>query len=123
MELGTDFIFRDELFNQKEAGSTVPIELMVDPFAGIVYRYTNVTFKMGEDNIPKMLYDYEIIKTNDLSMMTLRKNQKFNTVLGLILNTLLLDASESEGEIETGKNNTEKSHKERDLHKESSSVS
>ena len=98
MEAGTDFKFRDDLFNAKEAGSTVPIELTLDPFAGIVYRYTTVTFKMDEDNIPRLLYDYEILKSNDLSMITLRKNEKFNAALGLILNTLLLDASESEGD-------------------------
>ena len=106
MEVGTDFKFRDDLFNAKEAGSTVPVELMLDPFAGIVYRYTTVTFKMGEDDIPRLLYDYEILKTNDLSMISLRKNEKFNTTLGLILNALLLDASEAEGDSETRTNDT-----------------
>ena len=112
MELGTDWIFRDDLFNAKEDGSTVPIEILVDPFAGVVYRYTNVAFKVGEDDVPRMQYDYEIVKTNDLSMVTLRKNQKFNTMLGLILNSLLLDASEAEGASETRTNNTEKSNQE-----------
>jgi hypothetical protein len=98
MEVGIDYKFRDDLFNLKEEGTTVPIEIMVDPFAGIVYRYTTVTFKMDEDNIPRMQYDYEIIKTNDLSMVTLRKNQKFNEILGLILNSLLLDLGDSEEE-------------------------
>jgi hypothetical protein len=112
MELGTDWKFRDDLFDQKQEGSTCPIELMLDPFAGVVYRYTTVKFKMDEDNIPRMQYDYEILKTNDLSMITLRKNQKFNTVLGLILNNLLLDASEAEGASETRTNHTEKSNQE-----------
>jgi len=107
MELGIDWIFRDDLFNPKEDGSTVPIELLVDPFAGVVYNYTTVKFKLGEDDVPRIQYDYEIIKTNDLSMVTLRKNQKFNTILGLILNTLLLDASEAEGASETRTNHTE----------------
>ena len=110
MQLGIDYKFRDDLFNAKEAGSTVPVELTLDPFTGVVYRYTTVTFKMEEDNIPRLIYDYEIIKTNDLSMMTLRKNEKFNAALGLILNTLLLDASESEGDSETRTDN----HKEPD---------
>ena len=114
MELGTDWHFRDDLFNAKEEGSTVPIEILVDPFAGIVYRYTQVGFKMGEDNVPRMQYDYEIVKTNDLSMITLRKNAKFNTMLGLILNTLLLDASEQQNgmDVETRTNDTEKSDQE-----------
>jgi hypothetical protein len=105
MELGTDYKFRDDLFDSKEEGTTVPIELTLDPFAGIVYRYTTVGFKLGEDDIPRIQFDYEIIKTNDLSMMTLRKNEKFNTTLGLILNAMLLDMADMEGEIETRTDN------------------
>ena len=116
MQLGTDFKFRDDLFNVKEDGSTVPIELTLDPFAGVVYRYTTVTFKMGEDDIPRLLYDYEIIKTNDLSMTTLRKNEKFNTALGLILNTLLIDSSEAEVVSETRTNDTEEPNQGQELH-------
>ena len=111
MELGNDYIFRDDLFNAKEEGTTVPIELKLDPFTGVVYRYTVVKFKMDEDNIPRLQYDYEIIKTNDLSMVTLRKNEKFNAALGLILNALLLDASEQENgmDVETRTNNHQES--------------
>jgi len=112
MELGIDWKFRDDLFNIKEDGSTVPIELLVDPFAGVCYRYTYVKFRVDEDNVPRIGYDYEILKTNDLSMMTLRKNEKFNTVLGLVLNTLLLDASEAEGESETRINDTKEPNQE-----------
>lgn len=101
MEAGTDFTFRDDLFNAKEDGSTCPIELALDPFKGVVYRYTTVKFKLGEDDVPRLQFDYEIIKTNDLSMITLRKNQKFNDVVGLILNTLLLDASEQENGMDS----------------------
>ena len=96
MEAGTDYKFRDDLFNHKEDGTTVPIELMVDPFAGIVYRYTTVTFRVDENDVPRIGYDYDIIKTNDLSMMTLRKNEKFNTMLGLILNSMLFDMADAE---------------------------
>lgn len=122
MEVGTDYTFRDDLFDDKEQGSTCPIELKLDPYAGVVYRYTTVTFKMEEDNIPRLIYDYEIIKTNDLSMMTLRKNEKFNSILGLILNAMLLDLGDSEtNEIRT--NNSQESDSEGRLHKKSSSVS
>ena len=112
MELGTDWKFRDDLFDAKADGSTCPIEITLDPFEGVVYRYTQVGFKMGEDNIPRMQFDYEIIKTNDLSMMTLRKNQKFNTMLGLILNNLLLDASEAEGDSENRTNDPQELNQE-----------
>jgi hypothetical protein len=122
MEAGTDFNFRDDLYNDKEEGTTCPIELLLDPYAGVVYRYTTVRFKLGEDNIPRLQYDYEIIKTNDLSMVTLRKNQKFNDILGLILNSLLLDLGDVEAH-ETGNNNLEESNSEGGLHTESPSVS
>lgn len=121
MEAGTDYKFRDDLFNPKETQSTVPIELMIDPFAGVVYRYTTVRFKVGEDDVPRIQYDYEIIKTNDLSMMTLRKNQKFNDILGLVLNAMLLDLGDVEpNEIRT--NNPEEPDSEGVLHKEGASV-
>lgn len=121
MELGTDYKFRDDLFNEKEDGSTCPIELLLDPYAGIVYRYTTVRFKLGEDDIPRLQYDYEIIKTNDLSMVTLRKNQKFNDILGLILNSLLLDLGDVEAN-ETGTNNPQEPDSEGRLHKEGPTV-
>ena len=124
MEAGTDFKFRDDLFNAKDTGSTCPVELMLDPFAGIVYRYTTVKFKLGEDDIPRLQFDYEIIKTNDLSMTTLRKNEKFNSILGVILNTLLLDAAElgEDKPNETRDNDSEELDPERGLHKEGSTV-
>lgn len=122
MQVGSDYKFRDDLFNPKEDGSTVPIELMIDPFAGVVYRYTTVGFKVGEDDIPRIQYDYEIIKTNDLSMITLRKNEKFNTMLGLILNAMLLDLGDA-SEVEAGANNTKESDTEGRLYEKSSSVS
>lgn len=124
MILGTDYKFRDDLFDKKEDGNTVPIELTLDPFTGVVYRYTQVAFKMDGD-IPRMMFDYEIIKTNDLSMMTLRKNEKFNQILGVILNTLLLDAADM-GEDETHEsrnNNPEESDSAEGLHREGASVS
>ena len=121
MEVGKDFSFRDDLFNAKEDGTTCPIELTIDPFNGIVYRYTTVRFKVDENDIPRLQYDYEIIKTNDLSMMTLRKNQKFNEILGLILNTLLLDLGDVEAN-ETGNNNLKESDSEPGLYSEGPSL-
>ena len=112
MEAGIDYKFRDDLFDAKKDKSTVPIEIMVDPFAGVVYNYTTVTFRVDENDVPRIGYDYEIIKTNDLSMTTLRKNEKFNTMLGLILNAMLLEVADAEGDIEIRTNDTEKSNKE-----------
>jgi len=121
MIAGTDYKFRDDLFNEKEEGSTVPIELLLDGFEGVVYRYTRVAFRMEEDP-PRMLYDYEIIKSGTYSMMTLRKSPKFNTALGLVLNALLLDAGEGD-DLETGANNPKEPDNDGGLHEEGSSVS
>jgi hypothetical protein len=118
MELGTDYQFRDDLFDKKEEGATVPIELLIDPFKGVVYRYTKVSFKLDGDT-PRMLYDYDIINSPDLSMMTLRKNEKFNTTLGLILNMMLLEVSDAD---ENGSNNSEEPDSEGGIHQERPSV-
>ena len=124
MILGTDYKFRDDLFDSKTDGTTVPIERTLDPFTGIVYLYTRVAFRM-DGEVPRMMFDYEIIKTNDLSMMTLRKNEKFNSILGVILNTLLLEAAEAgEDETdETGNNDLKEPDSAADLHEEGSTVS
>lgn len=122
MEAGTDYKFRDDMFDEKEDGATVPIELLLEPFQGVIYRYTTVKFKLGEDDVPRLQYDYEIIKTNDLSMITLRKNQKFNHILGLILNAMLLDLGDADSEVETGTNHTEESNPEGRLHEEGTTV-
>lgn len=123
MEAGTDYKFRDDMFNEKEDGSTVPIELLIEPFNGVIYRYTTVKFKLGEDDVPRLQYDYDIIKTNDLSMVTLRKNEKFNHMLGLILNAMLLDLGDADSEIEIGTSNTKESDSEGRLHEEGPSIS
>jgi hypothetical protein len=107
------------LFNKKEEGSTVPIELLLDPFQGVVYRYTKVSFKL-DGNIPKILYDYDIIKSPELSMVTLRKNEKFNTALGLILNMLLLEVDEAD---EGGSDDIKKPDTKGRVHKKSPPIS
>ena len=112
MEIGIDYKFRDDLFDAKKEGTTVPIELLVDPFNGVVYNYTTVRFRVDENDVPRIGYEYDIIKTNDLSMMTLRKNEKFNTMLGLILNAMLLEMADAEGNIEARTNNPKELNKE-----------
>ena len=114
MEPGIDFVFRDDLFDPKKEGTTVPVELMVDPYQGVVYRYTVVSFKMEEDNIPRLQFDWEIINAGKFSETTLRRDNYFVNTIGLILNALLLEASE-EGEIDTdalGTDNTKEPNKE-----------
>ena len=108
MEQGIDYNFRDDLWIESKKESTVPIEILIDPFKGVVYNYTTVSFKVGEDDVPRIGYNYEIIKTNDLSMVTLRKNEKFNRMLGLILNAMLLEMADAEDDIANRTNYPEK---------------
>ena len=123
MKLGIDYRFRDDLFDAKKEGSTVPIELMVDPYQGVVYNYTTVKFKMEEDGIPRIQYDYEIVDPGKFTMIKLRKDEFFWKNLGLILNELLLEASEAEGASENRANNNQEPNQKRDLYEEGSSVS
>lgn len=100
-----NYKFRDDLFDEKHEGTTVPIELLVDPYTGVVYRYTVVNFKVGEDQIPRMQFDFEIVKPGKFSETTLRRDDYFIKNIGVILNDLLLEAND-DGEIETGDNET-----------------
>lgn len=123
MKLGIDYKFRDDLFDAKKEGTTVPIELLVDPYQGVVYNYTTVKFKMEEDGVPKIQYDYDIIDPGKFSMVKLRKDEFFWKNLGLILNELLLEASEAEGASENRTDHNKELDQERDVHQKGSSVS
>lgn len=116
MKLGIDYKFRDDLFDAKKEGTTVPIELLVDPYQGVVYNYTTVKFKMEEDGVPKIQYDYDIIDLGKFSMVKLRKDEFFWKNLGLILNELLLEASEAEGVSENRTDHNKELDQERDVH-------
>lgn len=96
MRLGKDYIYRDDLFNPKEEGTTVPIQLLVEKFEGIVYNYGSISFNVGppEEEVPKVKFEYNIIETPNMSMAELRKNHRFNYVLGEVLKSILLDLVE-----------------------------
>jgi len=88
MILGEDFIFRDDM---KE--DTVPIEIKVEPYSGVVLRYTQVGVKEnpGKDTAT-LQFQYELYKMGDFTETQLRKDKRFEDVAGLILNTLILEA-------------------------------
>ena len=103
MILGEDFKFRDDLKQD-----TVPIELMLDPYKKIVYRYTKVGVKENDNETATLRFDYELYEMGDHTETKLRKDKRFSETLGLVLNTLILEA----GEDEHRKDNTEKSDQE-----------
>lgn len=112
MKADKDYKFRDDLFDTKKEGTTCPIEILVDFYAGIVYRYTTVTFKMDDDGVPHLQFSYEILDPKKFSELKLRQDDRFTTMVGLILNALMLEASEEEGDSETGTDDTQKSDQE-----------
>ena len=93
MQEGIDFKFRDDLI--KEKTDTVPIELMIDFYSGIVYRYEKMQI-VEQDNQAIMKFDYTILESGKLKEKNLRKDQRFHEILGVILNKMLLDAAEWE---------------------------
>lgn len=112
MILGIDWKFRDDM---KE--DTVPIELLTDPYKGVILRYTQVSIHEQADGTAKLKFDYELYDAGSHQMFELRKDEKFNIHIGLILNTMILDIADMESrENEFGTNDFEEPVEERGLH-------
>lgn len=103
MILGEDFKFRDDMKHD-----TVPIELMLDPYKGIVYRYTKVGVKENDNETATLQFDYDLYEMGNHTETKLRKDRIFTETLGLILNTLILEV----GEDEHRKDDTQESNQE-----------
>ncbi len=94
MILNEDYKFRDDLFDPKKDGTTCPIEILTQPYTGVVFRFTTVQFKLDEDNIPRLRFAYDLTETKKFSEMKLRQDEYFVKHLGLILNAVLLEMEE-----------------------------
>lgn len=106
-----DFKFRDDLYNA-EKGDTVPIEISVGPYAGIVYRYTQIGIKEDPENDEAVLrFNYDLLETKEFSETTLRNDERFTKHIGIILNHFLLETLEAD-QNELRENNTSKSDSE-----------
>lgn len=107
MILNVDYKFRDDLFDSEKAefSNTVPIELMVGGFRGVVYRYTIVTIKELTEGEPRLQFQYEIVSLpeNDgdhtLTEDNLRNDPWFEKFIGAVLNAIMLDSLEIEKEL------------------------
>lgn len=89
MEKG--FKFRDDLAKSDE---TVPLELTEGPYKGVVYRYTTVGIREEQDESAVLRFQYELYSMGDHTETSLRKDQKFENTIGLILNSLILEATD-----------------------------
>lgn len=96
MKAGIDYKFRDDLFDAKTEGATIPIEVLLDPYQKVVYRYTNVSFKVDEDEVPRMQFAFEVMDPGKYSITTLHKDEFFTRNVGLILNAMLLEVGETD---------------------------
>ena len=103
MIMGEDFRFRDDM--KKD---TVPIELLLDPYKEVIYRYTEVGVKENNNHTATLKFDYELFEMGDHTATSLRKDKRFTEILGLILNTLILEA----GENDNREDNSKKSNQE-----------
>ena len=116
MIMGQDYRFRDDI-----KADTVPIEMLTDPYKGVILRYTTVAIQEQKDGTAKLKFDYDLIETGDNTMIGLRKDDKFQEYAGLILNAMILESLENPDE--PGENYSEEPLEERELRSESSSVS
>lgn len=90
MIVNEDFKFRDDLVkNEKD---TVPIQLLTGPYKDVIYRYTRVGVKEKGDEDAVMQFEYDLHEMGNFTETSLRKDKKFEQYIGLVLNTLILEA-------------------------------
>lgn len=92
MILGQDFKFREDFKTD-----TTPFELMVDPYKGIVYRYVKLDLTAFSESDPRIKFDFLFLELNGFREKPLRKDVKFIQLLGLILNSIIIDTMEING--------------------------
>lgn len=90
-----DFKFRDDLYNAAK-GETVPLEILLSPYEGVILRFSQVGIKEQENGTAVLQFGYELLETANHTETKLRKDSRFEQSLGLLLNHLILEAAESE---------------------------
>lgn len=93
--IGEDFKFRDDLMKKLDKKDTCPMELTFDPYTGVVFSFKKVTIKEDKDTgVAKVLFEYFIHDAGKHTETKLRKDKRFEEHLGLVLNHLLLEATQ-----------------------------
>ena len=96
MILGEDFMFMDTI-----KADTTPLKLLTGPYKDVIYRYINMTVKENDDDTASLIFDYELFEMGNYTETTLRKDEKFIKHVGLVLNTLILEAVEHTEKTQT----------------------
>lgn len=94
MIIGEDYKFRDDMKHD-----TVPIELLTGPYKGVIFRYTDVGIMEQNDETAKMRFNYDLHGMGDYTETSLRKDPKFTQHIGIILNGLILEIVENDGNV------------------------
>ena len=91
MIIGEDFEFNDTLKTD-----TAAIKLLTGPYKNVMYRYTSMSVKENNNDTATMQFDYELFEMGEHTETSLRKDKRFTEHIGLILNTLIIEAVEHE---------------------------
>jgi hypothetical protein len=118
----TDFRFRDDLASKQD---TVPIEILIAPYKGVILRYNQVNVKEMDNGTATLRFAYDLIETADHTQVSLRKDQRFEQHLGILLNHLILESLEAaEANVNADRENySEESDAERSVHSQGPAVS
>ena len=109
MKLNQDYKIREDLYDATKEDMTLPIEILLPPYKGIVYRYKTVSFKnVGEPvpdqpnkdqvDAPTVRFTFDIVDSNKYNVELLRADKIFTSTIGLILNSMMLDTADAETE-------------------------
>src|SRR5665213_721108 len=96
MKLNEDYRFRPDLAEQDEK-STLPIEILIGKYKGIVFRFTAVKLEeQAELGVANLKFGFEIMEvpysgTETPSHAEMKKDILFQKIAGLVLNALLLE--------------------------------
>lgn len=96
MILGEDFMFMDSMKTD-----TTAIKLLTGPYKDIVYRYTQLNVKENDDDSATISFSYELYEMGENTETSLRKDERFHEHIGLVLNSLILDAVEHTEKTQT----------------------
>lgn len=91
MILGEQWKFRDDI-----KADTVPIELLTDPYKGVILRYIKVAIKEQENNSAILQFDYELFEMGNHTETKLRRDPMFQEHAGLVLNALILESLDAQ---------------------------
>ena len=115
MKVGEDFRFRDDMANM-DAGDTVPVEILIGEYSGIIFRFIRVQV-VELENQAKIQFQYEILNTTEMTESQLRQDAKFIAYMGLILNMMVLELAEANSN-ENRKDNSKESRDKSGVHAE-----